>query len=85
MAGIDQLSGGSVETRLLLEELAQLKTGGKPGEFAGAATRLRSQLKEIRAALDGLISPLHAYLTGAFGSFDSRRVNASSSPECGTR
>jgi hypothetical protein len=63
----------AAETRLLLEELAQLKTGGKPGEFAGAATRLRSQLKEVRAALEGLISPLHAYLVGAFGSFDSDR------------
>jgi len=61
------------ETRLLLEELAQLKTGGKPGEFAGAATRLRSQLKELRAAHDDLIPPLHSYLTGAFGGFDSDR------------
>jgi hypothetical protein len=63
-------SGG---TRLLLEELAQLKTGGKPGEFAGAATRLRSQIKEIRAAHEDLIPPLHAYLRGAFGAFDSDR------------
>jgi hypothetical protein len=39
----------------------------------GAATRLRSQLKEVRAAHEGLISPLHAYLIGAFGSFDSDR------------
>jgi hypothetical protein len=61
------------ETRLLLEELAQLKTGGKPGEFAGAATRIRSQLKEVRAAHADLIPLLHSYLTGAFGGFDSDR------------
>jgi len=63
-------SGG---TRLLLEELAQLKTGGKPGEFAGAATRLRTQIKEVRAAHEDLIPPLHGYLRGAFGGFDSDR------------
>jgi hypothetical protein len=61
------------ETRLTLEELEQLQTGGKPGEFAGAAQRLRSPLKEVRADHQTLIPPLRAYLTGAFGSFDSER------------
>jgi hypothetical protein len=61
------------ETRLTVEELAPLRTGGKPGEFAGVAYRLRSQLKEVRAVHESLISQLRAYLTGAFGSFDSDR------------
>lgn len=61
------------ETRLTVEELEQLRSGGKPGEFAGAAHRLRTQLKQAREANDGLIPSLRSYLTGAFGSFDSER------------
>jgi len=63
----------SDETRLTIEELEQLQTRGKPGEFAGAAQRLRGPLKEVRAEHEPLIPPLQAYLTGVFGSFDSER------------
>jgi len=63
----------SDEFRALLGELEQLRTGGKPGEFAGAAHRIRGLLKEVTAAHEDMIPKLREYLTGAFGSFNSER------------
>lgn len=61
------------EARREILELEELHAGGKPGEFAGAAHRFRSRLKEIRTSHSSLIPPLRSYLTGLFGSFDDDR------------
>src|SRR5436190_1297853 len=58
------------ETRRSIEELQQLKTSGKPGEFAGAAYRLRGQLKQIRDQFDSIALPVGAYLKIIFGKFE---------------
>lgn len=63
----------SDECRGLLEELEQLRTGGKPGEFAGAAQRIRTLLREVQTAHEDMIPPLREYLTGAFGAFNTER------------
>jgi hypothetical protein len=57
------------ETRRAIQELQQLKESGKPGEFAGAAYRLRGQLKQVREQLDSLALPVGAYLKIVFGTF----------------
>ena len=53
------------------DELEQLKNHGKPGEFAGASYRLRTQLKQVREQFDSVASPVRAYLKKLFGKFDS--------------
>jgi hypothetical protein len=58
------------ETRRTIEELRQLKTSGKPGEFAGALARLRGQLKQIREQFDSVALPVGAYLKTIFGKFE---------------
>lgn len=61
------------EARQAILELEELKSRGKPGEFAGAFHRFRCRLKEIRDGHAGLIPPLRSYLTGLFGSFHGER------------
>jgi hypothetical protein len=57
------------ETRRSIEELEQLNKSGKPGEFAGASYRFRSQLKQIREQYESLATPIRAYLRGLYGSY----------------
>lgn len=75
---IDQVPGWDIiclilmqrdETRRMIDELSQLKTSGQPGEYAGAAHRLRTQLKQVRAQFDSIALPVGAYLKGLFGTF----------------
>lgn len=58
------------ETRRTIDELVQLKATGKPGEFAGSAHRLRSQLKQVRQQFDSIALPVGAYLKTIFGKFE---------------
>jgi hypothetical protein len=58
------------ETRRSIEELQQLKASGKPGEFAGAAYRLRGQLKQVRQQFDSVALPVGAYLKTLYGKFE---------------
>jgi hypothetical protein len=57
------------ETRHLIEEMTQLKSNGKPGEFAGVAHRLRTMLKQTRAQFNTLAMPLGVYFTTLFGNY----------------
>jgi len=59
------------ETRHLIDEMTVLKTNGQPGEYAGVASRLRSQLKQTRAQFNTIALPVGVYLTGLFGTFGS--------------
>jgi hypothetical protein len=58
------------ETRRSIAELLELQKIGKPGEFAGASYRLRSQLKQIRSQFDSIALPIGAYLKTIFGKFE---------------
>jgi hypothetical protein len=58
------------ETRRSIAELLQLKTSGKPGEFAGSLYRLRGHLKQIREQFDSVALPVGAYLKTIFGKFE---------------
>ena len=58
------------ETRRTIDELLQLKSHGKPGEFAGSAHRLREQLKQVRQQFDAVALPVGAYLKTIFGKFE---------------
>jgi hypothetical protein len=58
------------ETRRAIEELVQLKKTGQPGEFAGAASRLRGRLKQVREQFDSIALPVGAYLKTVFGTFE---------------
>ena len=58
------------ETRRSIEELIQLQKTGKPGEFAGASSRLRGQLKQVREQFDSIALPVGAYLKTIFGKFE---------------
>lgn len=57
------------ETRRTIDELSTLKTGGQPGEFAGAAHRFQGQVKQVRAQFDTIALPVGAYLKSLFGTF----------------
>ena len=57
------------ETRRRIEELEQLKTGGKPGEFAGASYRFSTQLKEVRGQHESIATPIRAYMKHLYGAF----------------
>lgn len=60
------------ETRRIIDELVQLKSSGKPGEFAGTTARLRSRLKNIHANHDPIALPVATYLKSVFGTFEGR-------------
>lgn len=57
------------ETRRMIDELVDLKANGKPGEFEGSLSRVRSKLKEVRAQFDAVALPVGAYLKTIFGTF----------------
>lgn len=59
------------ETRRTIDELAELKTNGKPGEFAGASHRLRTQLRQIHGQFELIEKPVRVYLKNIFGAFDT--------------
>jgi hypothetical protein len=58
------------ETRRTIAELLELKKTGKPGEYAGAAQRLRDQLRQVREQFDSIALPIGAYLKTVLGSFE---------------
>jgi hypothetical protein len=60
------------ETRLIIEELVQLKSSGKPGEFAGTSARLRTKLKQLHDQHDAIALPVLTYLRSVFGVFEGR-------------